>query len=226
VSPRFRDRAFARRGRDHAQRVYDWWSRHDLAYAAFVGGFLFGRTGTFRDRTVAALSPSPGDRVLDLGCGPGSNFGRLAAAVGPTGTVVGVDASGGMVARARERGQGLDCETAVLRADATRLPLREGQFDAACATLSLSAMGDVETAVAELFDCLRPGGRLAVLDTRSFRTPPLSWLNPLVEGVSATLTNWYPEAPIVESVEDAFGAVTVESFHGGTVYVLRARRPE
>ena len=44
----------------------------------------------------------PGQRVLDVGCGPGTISCDLAAAVGPAGYVLGVDASGDAVARARE----------------------------------------------------------------------------------------------------------------------------
>lgn len=219
-----REWAFTRRSRDHSQRVYDWWSRHDLAYAAFVNAFLLGRTGEFRDRTVDALALDPGDSVLDVGCGPGPNFERLASAVGPTGTVVGVDASPGMTARASERGDGLACETEVLRADATSLPVRAEQFDAACATLSVSAMPDVPAVVAGIHDALSPGGRVAILDTQSFQTAPLSWLNPVVESISAAITNWYPDAPIVQSVEDEFAEVSVETFQGGTVYVVTGRK--
>lgn len=224
MSDPVREWAFARRGRDHSQRVYDWWSRHDRVYAAFVNAFLLGRTDEFRDWTIDALALETGDRVLDVGCGPGPNFERLASAVGPTGTVVGVDTSPGMAARARERSDRLDCDIEVLRADATRLPVRDARFDAACATLSLSAMPDVETVIAQVHDALRPGGRFAALDARSFQTAPLSWLNPLLESVSAYVTNWYPDAPIVQSVTDTSTDVTVDSLHGGTVYVVTGRK--
>lgn len=220
----FRQWAFDRRDHTHSQRVYDWWSRHDRVYAAFVTAFLFGRTGEFRDRTVDALSLDHGDTVLDVGCGPGPNFDRLADAVGPTGTIVGVDASPGMVKRAKERGEQLNCEVEILRADARRLPLSHGRFDGVCATLSLSAMGDVEAVVSEMSDVLRPGGRTAVLDARSFQMAPLRWLNPLIEGVSAYITNWYPESPIVQSVDETFVSVSSETFHRGTVYVVTGKK--
>jgi demethylmenaquinone methyltransferase/2-methoxy-6-polyprenyl-1,4-benzoquinol methylase len=220
----FRQWAFDRRDHAHSQRVYDWWSRHDRVYAAFVTAFLLGRTGAFRSRTVAALSLAPGDTVLDVGCGPGSNFDRLADAVGPSGTIVGVDASPGMVTRARDRGQRLDCATEVVQADATRLPVAADRFDGVCATLSLSAMSDVAAAVDGIHDALGPGGRVAILDARSFQTPPLRWLNPLLEGVSAYSTNWYPDAPIVPSVRERFAAASIETFHGGTVYVVTGKK--
>lgn len=218
--------AFDRRTLAHSQRVYDWWSKHDRVYAAFVTAFLLGRTGEFRDRTVAALSLDPGDTVLDVGCGPGSNFDRLADAVGPTGTIVAVDASPGMVALARERGKRLDCEIEVVRADATRLPVAADRFDGVCATLSLSAMGDAKSAIDGMHTALQSGGRVAILDARSFQTAPLRWLNPLLEGVSAYITNWYPEAPIIQSIEATFATVSIDTFHDGTVYVVTGQKRE
>jgi demethylmenaquinone methyltransferase/2-methoxy-6-polyprenyl-1,4-benzoquinol methylase len=224
VTPPFADWAFERRGHDHSQRVYDWWGRHDWAYRAFVNGYLLGREGAFRSRTVDALDLAPGDTVLDVGCGPGPNFGRLADGVGPTGTVVGVDASEAMVERATGRSARLECSAAVLRADAARLPVRDAAADAVCATLSLSAMPDVAAVVDQLWRVLRPGGRLAVLDARPFQAAYGRWLNPLVERAAAYLTNWYPDADIVGAVEARFAETTVETFQGGSIYVLTARK--
>jgi SAM-dependent methyltransferase len=67
-------------------------------------GVLFDRFVQFRDVIIAGLgahgeqalrvySPSPGDRVLDIGCGFGDTTQRLAELVGPEGTALGVDAA-------------------------------------------------------------------------------------------------------------------------------------
>ena len=61
------------------------------------------RYGRYRRRVVDLLRLSPGDVVLDIGCGTGLCFERLVARVGPTGRVVGVDASADMLAVAAER---------------------------------------------------------------------------------------------------------------------------
>jgi demethylmenaquinone methyltransferase/2-methoxy-6-polyprenyl-1,4-benzoquinol methylase len=223
VTPPLGEWPFDQRGPEHSQRVYDWWGRHDWAYRAFVNGYLLGREATFRTRTVDALGLESGERVLDVGCGPGLNFERLAADVGPTGTVVGVDASEGMVERATSRSATLDCSADVLRADAARLPVRDGAVDAVCATLSLSAMPDVEAVVDQLSRALRSGGRLAVLDARPFQAAYGRWLNPVIERAAAYLTNWYPDADIVGAVDDRFAETTLETFQGGTIYVLTGR---
>src|SRR6478752_3197857 len=54
-----------------------------------------------RRRAVKALGLKPGDTVLEIGAGTGRNFPYLVEAVGPSGTVIGVDASKGMLAEAR-----------------------------------------------------------------------------------------------------------------------------
>ena len=77
-----------RRGYDAWARVYDWFARA----TASVGGV--------RSACVRALDLSPGDTVVEFGCGPGVNFPVLRGAVGPTGRVVGVDVSPRMLDRA------------------------------------------------------------------------------------------------------------------------------
>ena len=57
----------------------------------------------FRPAAVEALRLTEGARVLDLPCGTGQSFDLLVPAVGPTGAVLGVDASSGMLRRARRR---------------------------------------------------------------------------------------------------------------------------
>ncbi|MGN6586428.1 MAG: class I SAM-dependent methyltransferase, partial [Solirubrobacterales bacterium] len=54
-----------------------------------------------RRKAVAALGLKSGDTVLEVGAGTGRNFPYLVEAVGPSGSVIGVDASAGMLREAR-----------------------------------------------------------------------------------------------------------------------------
>jgi arsenite methyltransferase len=110
-----------------------------------------------------ALKAGPGDRVLDVGCGPGFYVDELAGQVGPTGSVTGVDASPQTLALARRRTEGHDNVTLHL-ADATALPVPDGTFDAALSVQVLEYVADVDAALAELHRALRPGGRLVIWD--------------------------------------------------------------
>ena len=124
---------------------------------------------------IARLQLQPGDRVLDLGCGTGYNLPLLLAAVGPTGTVVGIDASATMLARASHRA---DHRVRLIHGDAGEVGvlLRGQLFDALLCTYALSVMAPWQTAWEQAFALLRPGGRAAVVD---LALPRSRWLRPL-----------------------------------------------
>ncbi|MFE6906109.1 class I SAM-dependent methyltransferase [Streptomyces erythrochromogenes] len=102
----------------------------------------------------------PGDRVLDAGCGTGRALGALRAAVGPAGTVLGVDLTPQMLAAARRAGRA--AEGALLLADVARLPLRDGALDAVFAAGLIAHLPDPAANLRELARVVRPGGRLAL----------------------------------------------------------------
>jgi arsenite methyltransferase len=110
-----------------------------------------------------ALGAAPGDRVLDVGCGPGFYVAELLEQVGPTGAVVGVDTSPQNLALARRRTEGR-ANASYHEADATALPVADASFDAALSVQVLEYVADPDAALAELHRALRPGGRLVVWD--------------------------------------------------------------
>jgi len=117
-----------------------------------------------RRRAVTALGLKPGDTVLEVGAGTGRNFPYLVEAVGPGGTVIGVDASPGMLAEARkliERRGWSNVE--LLQQDATQLDVGR-DVDGALFSLSYSAMPEPRPALARAWERLRPSARVVVLD--------------------------------------------------------------
>jgi SAM-dependent methyltransferase len=114
-----------------------------------------------------ALQARPGERILDLGSGPGILACELAREVEPGGTVTAVDTSAEMNAialrRAAEAGLGERIE--VIRGDAVALALPDACFDAAVSTQVVEYVDDVDGVMRELRRVLRPGGRLVLLDT-------------------------------------------------------------
>ncbi len=126
--------------------------------------YLTGDMVEVRRRTIEALSLARGARVLDLGSGPGLFAGEMAAVVGSSGCVRGVDLSESMIAIARARCA--DCPQVDFRiGDAVSLPFADGDFDAGVSVQTLEFVGDVDAAIRELYRVLRPGGRLVIVDT-------------------------------------------------------------
>jgi ubiquinone/menaquinone biosynthesis C-methylase UbiE len=120
-----------------------------------------------RTRTRAALAIRPGEQGLDIGCGMGLLSCEMAREVGPSGRISGIDGSERMIAAARrraEREQVADRVTFTL-GDAGRLEFASATFDFAVAVQVYLYVANIERALAEAARVLRPGGRLAIVDT-------------------------------------------------------------
>jgi ubiquinone/menaquinone biosynthesis C-methylase UbiE len=110
-----------------------------------------------------ALSVAPGQRILDVGCGPGFYCAELAEQAGPSGSVLGVDSSPAMLELAARRCAGRD-RIELRQADAASLPAADASFDAALCVQVLEYVADPSAALAEIHRALRPGSRVVVWD--------------------------------------------------------------
>ena len=120
-----------------------------------------------RARFRELLAARPGEIGLDVGCGLAHLALELAQDVAPGGRVIALDNSGHMVgeAAARVSAAGVADAVTVRHGDATALDLPEASVDFVVAAQVYSYVPDVGRAVAEAARVLRPGGRLAVLET-------------------------------------------------------------
>lgn len=128
----------------------------------------YDRSGVDFFQPIAAgllerMAVRPGERWLDVGCGPGAVLLRVAEAVGPRGEAVGIDISAPMVGRARdaavERGMG---NVRVEVGDAAAPPV-DGRFDAVTSSLVLFFLDDPAEALRAWWSVLAPGGRLGIV---------------------------------------------------------------
>lgn len=142
-------------------RVYERWWRPAL------GRLVKGPAGPSMADEVRllrlTLAPQPGETVLDVACGPGNLTRSLAADVAPHGTVIGVDRSAAMLARAVA--DTADDHVVFVRADVTDLTPRRGNIDAICCFAALHLFAEPERALDVMADALAPNGRLAILTT-------------------------------------------------------------
>ncbi len=146
---------------------------------------------------VAAAAPRPGDRVLDIGCGCGDTVLALAEAVGPLGSVTGVDISGPMLAVAGHRIAARElAQAAVLRADAATEPFAPGSVDLVFSRFGVMFFDAPSEAFINIRRALKPGGRLVFACWRPFRENP--WFHTPYEAAAPHLPEQEkadPEAP-------------------------------
>lgn len=120
---------------------------------------------------LAALIPcfglAPGDRVLDIGTGPGILLPYMQERVGPPGRIVALDRSLPMVAQAdRKRRRSRDL---VLQGDVHRLPFTDQCFDAVICFAAFPHFQRPARAMAEMARVAAPGGRVVIAHLMSRR---------------------------------------------------------
>ncbi|MFB6270643.1 MAG: class I SAM-dependent methyltransferase [Halobacterium sp.] len=153
------------------QSFYARWARAYDYLCRFLPGL-----GGLRRATADALALSPGDTVVDLGCGTGANLPYLRERVGPSGTVVGVDLTPGMLAQARRRVDRNGWRNVhLVQGDATHPPVAD--VDAVMGSFVVGLLPDPASAVRRWLNCLTDGGRVAVLEAGRSNHPVARHLN-------------------------------------------------
>jgi len=153
-------------------RIYERWWRPALGRVA-KGAF---GPGMGEEKRIARLllALSPGDGVLDVGCGTGNFTREFAKSVGPDGLVVGLDVSQTMLTRAvQDTAQAGFDQVAYVRGDAADLPFVNASFDAVCCFAALNLFADPYAALDSFTRVLTPGGRLAIFTSARGRSLPL-----------------------------------------------------
>jgi ubiquinone/menaquinone biosynthesis C-methylase UbiE len=119
-------------------------------------------------RLIAAATIRAGARVLDVACGTGVLARAVADAVGPSGSVVGLDLDHGMLTVARRRRP----DILWLQGSAIALPFAPASFDAVVSQFGLMFFSDPRRSLAEMWRVVARGGRLVVAVWASLDATP------------------------------------------------------
>lgn len=122
---------------------------------------------SFKARLAQLLSPTPGECLLDVGCGPGLDTSALASLVSPGGRVAGVDLDLDMLRHAEALARrGCFCASlAHVAGDGTSLPFVDAAFDGCRCERVFQHTCNAEALAAELVRVTKPNGRIVVADT-------------------------------------------------------------
>jgi SAM-dependent methyltransferase len=181
-----------------------------------VAGWAMGVGRGRSARLIVDLARvGPGDRVVDVGCGPGL-FLRAAAERGAT--AVGVDPSAQMRRLATRRTDRQRAAVTVVDGTAERLPLDDASATAAWAVASFHHWADPDAGLAELYRVLGPGGRFLVAERLA---RPRGWFR------HHALTRPAADALAARAERTGFDGVTVASHRVGRrqLVVVAGRRP-
>src|SRR5262245_41029004 len=140
------------------------------------------------------LAVRPGDRLLELACGPGRLAARWSELVGPTGSVLLSDVAAGMVDVARRRADGLP-NVAVEQIDLAAIDQPDGSFEVIACRMGLLFAADPAGTARELARVAAPGARIAVMVWGAFEQNPWMTLVGMAGAASGILQGGPPIGP-------------------------------
>ncbi len=152
----------ANAGSDTEGKTIRWARLYDLGTTILS----FGRLSGLRRKIVELAAIGPGERVLDVGCGPGRLTILAGSAAGPTGEACGVDPAPEMIALARRKAVRAGLESRFEVGTIEALPYPDAYFDVVLSSLMLHHLPDElkRRGLVEVRRVLKPGGRFVAVD--------------------------------------------------------------
>lgn len=193
-------------------------------FANFYDASLESMYAPYRVLAAEALSLEANSVVLDVPCGTGQSFDALVRGVSPTGAILGVDASEGMLERARARVQKRGWSNVhVVRASAAEVQLpqlelaagRAPRIDRLQVFLGMSVFTDPDATFQHLWELLAPGGRCVLVDVYAERLGIQGWLVNQIARADIRRRFWESLERVAESFERRH--LPFQKQHGGQI---------
>ena len=138
----------------------------------------FGVHRLWKRFAIQLSGAKPGQTVLDLASGTGDLVTRLAGLVGPTGHILMSDINAAMLQRGRDRlldsGQGTNVSH--IQIDAEQLPVPDNSIDLITIAFGLRNVTNKDLALSSMYQALKPGGRVLILEFSKPTHQPLQKL--------------------------------------------------
>jgi demethylmenaquinone methyltransferase/2-methoxy-6-polyprenyl-1,4-benzoquinol methylase len=197
-------------------------------YDAYVRLFqaLGMRIGDYRSRAVELLQLGRGARVVELGCGTGSNFSLLEEQIGPKGRLIGVDNSPEMLALARRRVDDSGWSNIeLIESDIIAYEFPAG-IDGVLASGVFGYIAEYDRVIERASRALVSTGRLVILDgTRPEHLPTPLYKLAMLLARRFGVTGEYLDRPTWESTQRHFRECALERKYGGMIYLCSGRMP-
>jgi len=193
---------------------------------------------------VELAAPPPGGSGLDVCCGTGDFAFALREAVGPLGSVTGIDFSRRMLDVARQKARTQRKAVDFRWGDATRIEFDSDRFDCATVGFGVRNIEDIEGVFSEMARVVRPGGRIVCLEITQPTREPFRhfyrvWFDRLVPAIGRLVgrhesaysylpssVRRFPPAPQLKNIMESAGihnvnyrllAGSIIALHWGTV---------
>lgn len=145
------------------RQVLSWFDESAVDYDWLTQTLSFGSGSRYRRQALLRAGLAPGMKALDVACGTGAATTSVQEIVGPSGQVLGLDPSTGMLLQARR-----NAVRRLVRGVAEALPFPDGRFDFLSMGYALRHVADLRRTFQEYHRVLAPGGKLLILEI----TPP------------------------------------------------------
>ena len=188
--------------------------------------YLLGfREQAYRKMAVQQLNLSSGKTAVEIGCGTGLNFPLLKKELGPKGRVIGLDLTGDMLSRARERvlkkrWSNID----LIQTDASEYEFPK-DIDGVISSFAITLVPQYDHVIRKGAEALAPGGRFVILDLKL----PENWPAWLVKigvaltrpfGVTLDIADRHPWESIGRYLKNVF----FKNLYGGFAYIVAGEK--